>query len=443
MSVNREKLLNDKTVRMIRFAVIIIMAVFMCALACRNYSIWDDELFTLKAIDGTYSDLWNTVTADLVHPPLYYILLKAFADLFHAGHMETVVIAKLFSVLWIVLLMVQGSRILAKRYGERTALVFVLLLSGNMTVGYSVEIRMYSMALACTGLAYLYANETVQTQKKENWMRLTFWTVLGIYANYFAAFALIFLWLALLVHCYKTKTVRMWFLNAGIAVILYLPWVITVLTHYGTITDYETGISLKRIIQFFAFPFSCHNDAVSAVLLLFTAVLIASILKVNRKPEFFWVFILNPVWIGLLCIAGSVLFDKFFIGRYLLPGWGAFWAGIAIGTVRLKRGWFIPILAVIDLVSLIFIYRAEQADRIAMDDLLAYAEHNQPVLAESGVYDILHYLRPDLAVSENNDPSAKGKRFVYYWSDLYTQLDDSDIVMSFPLSVNSICVFEQ
>lgn len=439
--MEERKLRNDKTAYVLRIALIAVMAVFMCSLAYNNLAIWDDELFTLTAIDGTFGQLWDTVVADLVHPPLHYFLLKLSADLFSADHSGTVIAGKLFSVFWVVLLMVLGSGILAKRYGEKTALTFVLLLSGNMVVGYSVEIRMYSMALSATALAYLYANELIHAPGRKNWLALTFWTVIGIYTNYFAAFALVFLWLALFGWCGKEKHVRAWFLYAIAAIVLYLPWVITVLAHYGNITDYSTALSAKRIIQLFAFPFSCHNDPLSAVLILVTLVLILRIGYTSRKPEFFWVFILNPLWIGLICILSSVLFHKFITGRYLLPGWGAFWAGIAIGTSKLKDRWILPALAVIDLLTCVSMYRVEANDRKAMDDLLAFTRNEQPILAETDVYRLIHYLDPDLAVIENNDPNAGKQRLVYSGSELYFLMPDREITVSFPLAVQEICVF--
>lgn len=439
--MNQQKLLDDRTAYILRIALILVMAVFMCALAYKNYSIWDDELFTLAAIDGTYKHLWDVVVADLVHPPLHYFLLKGFVGLFSAGHPGTVVLAKLFSVFWAVFLMILGSRILAKRYGQRTALVFVLLLAGNTVVGYSVEIRMYSMALCATALAYLYANELVNEPSRKHWLLLTFWTVIGIYTNYFAAFALIFLWLVLLGWCWKQKRIKPWFCHALACVILYLPWVITVLTHYGTISDYDTGLNMKRIVQFFAFSFSSHNEAVSLCLIAVTVLLIGMILVRSKKPEFFWVFLLNPVWVGILCILSSFLFHKFITGRYLLPGWGAFWAGLAIGTSHLKKNWFLPVLAVIDLLSCIFIYQTEATDRKAMDDLLAYTETHQPMYAETDVRNILVYLNPELDLIEDNDPSTTGERLVYRGSDLYFQLSESNITMTFPLTVHKICVF--
>ena len=75
--------------------------------------------------------------------------------------------------------------------------------------------------------------------------------------------------------------------------------------------------------------------------------------------------------------------------------------------------------------------------------MLSYAKEHQPMLAEKDVYNLIHYLEPETELIENNDPDAGGKRFVYYWSELYTKLSENDIIMSFPLSVHEICVFEK
>src|ERR1044072_2452626 len=38
--------------------------------------LWFDELFSVHAARHTWGDLWRFVAADLIHPPLFYALLK-------------------------------------------------------------------------------------------------------------------------------------------------------------------------------------------------------------------------------------------------------------------------------------------------------------------------------------------------------------------------------
>jgi hypothetical protein len=38
--------------------------------------LWFDELFSVHAARHTWSGLWGFVAADLIHPPLFYALLK-------------------------------------------------------------------------------------------------------------------------------------------------------------------------------------------------------------------------------------------------------------------------------------------------------------------------------------------------------------------------------
>ena len=51
----------------------------LMALLCGNLSLWRDEAFSLNLIRMSFSDL-ITATAQDVHPPLYYLMLKVFVD---------------------------------------------------------------------------------------------------------------------------------------------------------------------------------------------------------------------------------------------------------------------------------------------------------------------------------------------------------------------------
>ena len=54
----------------------------LMALLCGNLSLWRDEAFSLNLIRMSFSDL-ITATAQDVHPPLYYLMLKVFVDGVH------------------------------------------------------------------------------------------------------------------------------------------------------------------------------------------------------------------------------------------------------------------------------------------------------------------------------------------------------------------------
>src|SRR5713101_8477017 len=41
-----------------------------------TFSLWTDEIFSLKAARGPWGRMFETLILDKVHPPLFYIILK-------------------------------------------------------------------------------------------------------------------------------------------------------------------------------------------------------------------------------------------------------------------------------------------------------------------------------------------------------------------------------
>ena len=432
---------SEKILKKIRILIMIGIAFYMFFLAYDNISIWDDELFTLRLIDGSWLDLWNGAVDDLVHPPLYYFLLKLVLSPMNLSHLQMITGAKMFSAFWVVVTMAYGSFLLKRRYEEQTALLFVLFLCGNMVIGYSVEIRMYSMAMCMTLLAFLYANELINESSAKNWIFFTIFTIIGIWTNYFAALALTLIWFYLLWKVNRRER-RNWFICAGISVISYLPWILTVLTHSKSVTDYATAITFQRIMEFFAFPFSCHNTVVSVCLIVLTMILIVVIL-LNSPDGFVIISILTPVYVGIICILSAFIFNKFIVGRYLLPCWAVFWAGIAIGLYGNKISKAVlPILIVIDLCSLFFIATVETNDGNNAKTLLGFARTTtNKVYAGPILKEILEYWDDSLAIRTPGTCQTSGDYIVYFWSDEYHLLQGQKEVMVLPFSVNSVHIY--
>ena len=434
------KALSDRHLNFLRWGLIAVMSVYMISLAAGNICIWDDELFTLHLVDHPISQMWGPIIDDLVHPPLYYYSLKLFLYLFPKDHLSVIPAAKLFSVLWIILLMILGSRMIVKRFGTFSALLFVLLCAGNMTVGYSVEIRMYSMAMCFAGLNALFAERVSRTWETKDLAMLAGMTLFCAYTNYFALFSAAFLWLWLLYEAGKAGKLKAWILTALICFVLYLPWAVTVLLNRKPVADYAAEMSLARALSLFAFPFSCHNTTVSIMFMLFVLTLVGFILLSGKKDLFFLACLFNPILIGLTCIVLSFLFQKFVIGRYLLPGFAILWAGIAAGAAELKRKEIVlPMLAVLDIAMCFFIFQNEANDRIAARNMVAYFEQETaPVYAELGVRDMLVYLCGEREFSPSMEDNPSGRYYVYYWTDDWQRVRYKPRPAKFRLSAQSV-----
>ena len=117
-----------------------------------NTNLWFDEAYTVSMIRHPVSEILSITAVD-VHPPLYYLLLKAFCAVFG----NSIPIIKLFSVLGSAGTLLLGCFPLRKRFGAKTAFWFVLIFAAIPYAFYfAVQPRSYSWsAFAVTAVALL------------------------------------------------------------------------------------------------------------------------------------------------------------------------------------------------------------------------------------------------------------------------------------------------
>ena len=124
-------------------------------------TVWYDEAYTMAMIKHTFSDICS-ITAQDVHPPLYYILLKIFAAPF--GY--SIFAAKVFSIIPHLLLIVLGYIKLTEFFDRKTGFLFALMTAFlPIMTTYAVELRMYGWAaLFVTGCALFFYPELLDEQ---------------------------------------------------------------------------------------------------------------------------------------------------------------------------------------------------------------------------------------------------------------------------------------
>lgn len=130
-----------------------------------NQSIWFDEGYSILLAKESFSELLALTSVD-AHPPLYYLLLKVWGDLF--GFAEPTLRA--LSALFAAGMVVGGLTLTRKLFGGRTALyVLPFAVLAPFVLRYGYEIRMYSLA-GLIGVAATYALVLAKEQKtKKIW----------------------------------------------------------------------------------------------------------------------------------------------------------------------------------------------------------------------------------------------------------------------------------
>jgi hypothetical protein len=115
--------------------------------------LWFDEIFGVHAANHTWSGLWSFVAADLIHPPLFYALLKLWIG---AGG-ESILWLELFAYFFMLAALVPFF-LLARELGfnsTATNLSLLLLAVGGYFIKYAQEVRMYAL-LFLLGLTSLW-----------------------------------------------------------------------------------------------------------------------------------------------------------------------------------------------------------------------------------------------------------------------------------------------
>lgn len=195
-----------------------------------KFSIWFDEAF------GSYMvrfDFWSIAryTANDVHPPLYYWLLKIWTSLFGNTELGLRSMSIFFGVIAIVFAFLLAHRL----FGRKAAyLTLLLLIISPLYVRYSQEARMYTLLTAEVVAATYMLVYASSVKKRWPWTVYGVLVALGMLTQYFAAFAWVTHWVWRYFTVRSTgesfkKTLKKvlskdWIWAYGLAIVLFLPW---------------------------------------------------------------------------------------------------------------------------------------------------------------------------------------------------------------------------
>ena len=185
--------------------------------------LWFDEIFSVHAAEHSWNSILWFVSLDLIHPPLFYVLLKLWIGI--GG--ESVFWLRLFPVIFSVIAIFPFLSLCRElKLGKWTQVValFLLAINGSL-IKYAQEVRMYSL-LMCLSLfsIWLFARYFV---KGKSFVALVIVNVLMVYTHYFGWFVvlsevLLIVWFQRIK--WRRIVVMFWTTFA-----CFLPWAITVL----------------------------------------------------------------------------------------------------------------------------------------------------------------------------------------------------------------------
>ncbi len=209
------------------FSLLLFLPVIVLFIAARLWHLttsclWFDEIFSIHAARHDWRHMFQFVAADLIHPPLFYALLKFWIAIGGESPLWLRLLPVLFSVAAIAPF-VMLCRALKLNRQQITVALLLLAVNGYL-IKYAQEVRMYSLLffLTCTSLWLVVRFAQPDSKVIPLWAALTLVNLLLVYSHYAG-------WIVVLVELFfimfwRRERATKFRLTVMALILAYLPW---------------------------------------------------------------------------------------------------------------------------------------------------------------------------------------------------------------------------
>jgi mannosyltransferase len=188
--------------------------------------LWFDEIFSVHAARHEWTELLRFVAADIIHPPLFYLLLKIWIAVGGESLLWLRLLPALLSIAAIVPFFLLCHELNLSRNERNLAL---MLLAGNgYLIKYAQELRMYSLLMLlslCSLWLFIKCFRSEQAWRKQlAWLVLV--NLLLVYSHYAGWVVVVIQALALVI--WQPRKARHFIAGIAITMLAYAPWVFLV-----------------------------------------------------------------------------------------------------------------------------------------------------------------------------------------------------------------------
>jgi hypothetical protein len=317
-----------------------------------SYGLFGDEVFTLWTSAQDWSTVLSSVIEDVVHPPLFYILLKLWIDIGGQSVLWIKLLPVLLSIVSIIPFLLLCRELKINQLA--TGLALWMIAVNNFLISHAQEPRMYSLLLLWV-LSSLWLFVKLQHSGQRSLrthVALGGVNLLLVFTHYFGwvivALELFFLlvWRRDVVRSFAIATV-------GVA-ICFSPWAYLVVTAARKNPSRATFFwnrppPLSEIVGYYAnlngpLSYRWKVFGTGVVLLVFLAPIVVKCARMMKareakdEPSRFWflmLFAFAPVALGF--VASHVLPQSIWALRYLIIAAPAYLLVVAVAATDLRR----------------------------------------------------------------------------------------------------------
>jgi mannosyltransferase len=329
------------------------------------YDFRGDEVFGLDYVNASIGRIISTLAAGEPHPPLFYLLLRAWIPVAGDGAYAVRWLSTAGDVLSVALLYVLARRLGGPLLGAVAALVMAL---APYHIWNAQDARMYTLATAFASAAVYWAwrlwRDSLPQRRAAFGYALAM--LLALYTHYYSLYVLALVnafagtvlatqrWDATgrqaTARAVWSRRRRLWVAAQAAVALLYTPWVVyawrTLTTYHGNAGSPALANALRDAVRTFALGFDLPQRFASPLLPLYVVALILGGVALLRLPHGRSAVVLLLLW--LLFPIGAIWYGSrtrpIFDVRYLIEASPPFYLLLALPAVWWRQRPRLPTL---------------------------------------------------------------------------------------------------
>ena len=282
-----------------------ILSLFSLGLIFNN-NVWFDEAYTLSLIRHNFSDLISIIKSDM-HPPLYFISLKLFSEIF--GY--SVLVTKIFSVIGYIATLLLGCTVIKKYFGSFASIIYMLAVGAiPMSLYFSGQQRSYSWCIFFVALCFIEALLFIENNKYNHCFIFVISALFAAYNHIYAllAIGIIFAFVNIYILIKNRKLIKAIILSDILIIIGYLPWFLPLLFQ----TKAASG------------SFWLKNVEPLSIIVFITGIVISAVILIKKENRSL------PIIFAIICIL-SIQFIGLFVTIFIRPLYIARYSVVVLG----------------------------------------------------------------------------------------------------------------
>ncbi len=196
---------------------------------------------------GVADTLNYLITSDPQHPPLYYVMVRLWAQVFGDSptgvrSLSAVISLLIFpSVYWLCLELFESPVV--------GWVAIALIAVSPLQLYFAQEARQYSLWMVEILVSSAALLRAIRQENKVNWAVYALTLALGLYTHLFTVLVIIAHGIYVLIQQQFrfTKTLLNYLLATIAAFLMFLPWLIVLITHLSTALELTSGFTIKLI----------------------------------------------------------------------------------------------------------------------------------------------------------------------------------------------------